>query len=99
MLRRLGLVVVAALVVTVAGIGAFMGTRPRAAPSTPPVATPRTQESAPAPSSGPDATASRPRSGRVFSMAEAIKELDLIQPSRTKLADDFDVATPKQGSF
>ena len=99
MLRRLGLVVVAALVITVAGVGVFMATRPRAAPSTTPVAAPRTQESPPAPSTGPDAMAPRPRSGRVFSMAEAIKELDLIQPARTKLADDFDVSTPKQGSF
>src|SRR5262245_26061185 len=98
MLRRLGLVVVAALVITVAGIGAFMATRPRAAPSAPPVAEPRTQQNPLAPS-GSDTAAPRPRSGRVFSMAEAIKELDLIQPARTKLADDFDVATSKQGSF
>jgi peroxiredoxin len=96
MLRRIGLVVVAALVITVAGIGAFMATRPRAAPSAPPVAEPRTQANPP---KGPDTVAPRPRSGRVFSMAEAIKELDLIQPARTKLADDFDVATSKQGSF
>jgi peroxiredoxin len=99
MLRRLRLVFVAALVIAVAGIGAFMATRPRAAPSPPPAAAPRTQERPPPPSGGPEATAPRPRSGRVFSMAEAIKELDLIQPARTKLADDFDVATPKQGSF
>src|SRR5262245_19180896 len=98
MLRRLGLVVVAALVITVAGIGAFMATRPRGAPPAPPVAGPRTHRDRLAPA-GSDPAAPRPRSGRVFSMAEAIKELDLIQPARTKLADDFDVATPKQGSF
>jgi peroxiredoxin len=34
-----------------------------------------------------------------LSLAEAIKELDLIKPARAKLADDFTVASPGGGSF
>jgi peroxiredoxin len=41
----------------------------------------------------------RPRGGRVLSLAEAIKELDLIKPARPRLADDFTVSTPGGEAF
>ena len=34
------------------------------------------------------------RAGRALSLAEALKELDLIQPTRRKLAEDFTLPTP-----
>ena len=48
-------------------------------------------ETAPAPT--PAAVPRVTRAGRVLSVDEAIKELDLIRPSRPKLADDFTIAT------
>jgi peroxiredoxin len=35
----------------------------------------------------------------VLSLAEAMKELDLIRPSRTKLAEDFNIPTPSGATF
>ncbi len=45
------------------------------------------------------AGAAPPRSGRTFSLEDAIKELDLIRPSRQKLAQDFTLPTPEGKSF
>jgi peroxiredoxin len=50
--------------------------------------------SAPSPSPGAGAVASpakkpRPRAGRVLELNEAFRELDVIRPSRQKIADDF----------
>ena len=46
-----------------------------------------------APRSGGDASSAKvalkPRTGRVLSVADAVKELDLIRPSRQKFAEDF----------
>jgi len=44
---------------------------------------------------GGSAAALKPRAGRVIPVDTAFKELDLIRPSRQKLADDFTLATPK----
>ncbi|HEV8643129.1 MAG TPA: TlpA disulfide reductase family protein [Methylomirabilota bacterium] len=43
----------------------------------------------PAPAPAPPAVPPKPRAGRQLSVEEAIKELDLIRPSRTKTAEDF----------
>ena len=40
-------------------------------------------------------TPAKPRAGRVIAVETAFKELDLIRPSRQKLAEDFTLATPK----
>jgi peroxiredoxin len=45
------------------------------------------------------AGAAAPRSGRRFSLDEAVKELDLIRPSRQKLAHDFKLPTPAGKTF
>jgi peroxiredoxin len=39
------------------------------------------------------------RAGRVLSVADALKELDLIQPTRKKLAEDFTLPTPDGKRF
>ena len=39
------------------------------------------------------------RAGRALSLAEALKELDLIQPTRRKLAEDFTLPTPSGQRF
>src|SRR2546422_7098030 len=46
-----------------------------------------------APAAAPAAV--KPRAGRVIPLDTAFKELDLIRPSRQKLADDFTLPTPK----
>jgi peroxiredoxin len=40
-----------------------------------------------------------PRAGKVLPVAAAMKELDLIRPSRTKAAEDFTLRTPHGGTF
>ena len=52
------------------------------------------------PASGPDG-ASKPalRAGRVLSLNDAIRELDLIRPSRQKIAEDFTLKTTGGSSF
>jgi peroxiredoxin len=89
-------VIVLALVIAAAAVGFFAGpprhaadasSRPAAAP---PPATP------PAPAPAPPV---RNRSGKVLPLAEAMKDLDLIRPSRVKLAEDFTLATPGGGTF
>jgi len=40
-----------------------------------------------------------PRAGRVLPLDDAIRELDLIRPSRQKIAEDFALPTPNGGSF
>jgi peroxiredoxin len=89
-------VIVLALVIAAAAVG-FLRSESR--PDGDSVATP----AAPRPDAGPTASAPaappRKRPGKVLSLAEAMKELDLIRPSRTKLAEDFSLATPEGGTF
>lgn len=40
-----------------------------------------------------------PRAGRVFKLDEAFRELDVIRPSRQKLADDFTLPTHRDATF
>jgi peroxiredoxin len=39
------------------------------------------------------------RAGRVLTVPDAIRELDLIKPAKTKRADDFSLTTPASGKF
>ena len=50
---------------------------------------------------GPTKTtvAAQPRAGRVLPLPDAIRELDLIKPARTKRAEDFSLNTPGSGKF
>jgi peroxiredoxin len=43
--------------------------------------------------------AAQPRAGRVLTLPDAIRELDLIKPARTKRAEDFSLNTPGSGKF
>jgi peroxiredoxin len=69
--------------------------------SPPPMAPSATagQRAAPAPPAGGDARRLSTRSARVIGVDEAIKELDLIRPSRDKLAEDFTVKTSDGKTF
>jgi peroxiredoxin len=52
------------------------------------------------PASGPEpASKPGPRAGRVLKLDEAIRELDLIRPSRQKVAEDFTLKTSGGGPF
>src|SRR5262249_50304056 len=51
-------------------------------------------------SQAPPTTPKRtPRAGRTLELDDAIRELDLIRPSRQKIAEDFTLRTPNGGSF
>jgi len=88
-----------ALVLTAVSLALFIaGPPPSTVPST---SEPRVTLS-PSRTEAPAAAAPAPggaRSGRALSVADAIKELDLIKPARTKLADDFTVPTPGGEKF
>ena len=88
-----------ALVLTAVGMALFIaGPPPSSTPlgSEPRVAQPSARVDPP-----PAATAApaRTRRGRALSLADAIKELDLIKPARPKQADDFALPTPAGATF
>jgi peroxiredoxin len=89
-------VIVLALVIAAAAVGLFTG-QPRHdadAFSSPPA-----RSATPVGGAPPTAATARPRPGKVLPLQEAMKELDLIRPSRAKLAEDFGVATHGGGRF
>jgi len=89
-------VIVLALVIAAAAVG-FLTTQPAhdaGASASPPAATPSPPAATPPPA-GP----ARPRAGKVLPLAEAMKELDLIRPSRMTAAEDFTLDTPRGGKF
>jgi len=92
-------VIVLALVVAAAAVGFYTG-QPRHdadAFSSPPA---RSDATAAAPAAAAPANApARRRPGKVLPLVDAMKELDLIRPSRAKLAEDFTLATPGGGTF
>jgi peroxiredoxin len=89
-------VIVLALVIAAAAVGFLTGPPRHAADaSSPPAASPP-PATPPAPAPAPPVPS---RSGKVLSLAEAMKDLDLIRPSRAKLAEDFTLATPGGGTF
>jgi peroxiredoxin len=90
------LVIVLALVVAAAAVGLFTSPpRPEADASAGAPASPRVANAPSAVATAP----ARSRPGKVFPLAEALKELDLIRPARPKLAEDFALPTPAGGTF
>jgi len=83
-------VIVLALVIAAAAVGFFTG-QPRH----------DAVASSPAPPAGPPPAAvpAKPRAGKVLPLAEAMKELDLIRPSRVKAAEALSVTMPGGGTF
>ena len=80
--------VVAAAAVVLAGIGGAglyvaLGRAPEPSGAAPAVEPRRAAAAAPVPA------VRTPRTGRVLSVADAVKELDLVQPTRPKHAEDF----------
>jgi peroxiredoxin len=71
-----------------AGLYAAVGRAPESSRAEPSVEPRPATAAAAAPVKG------KPRAGRALSLAEALKELDLIQPTRRKLAEDFALPTP-----
>jgi len=67
-----------------------------AAPSS--VAADRPGSAVPSPGA-PAAGRPSTRGGRVLKLDDAIRELDLIRPSRQKIAEDFSLRTPDGGTF
>jgi peroxiredoxin len=82
-------VIVLALVIAAAAVGFFTTPAPHDADAF---------ASRPASPSATVAPAG-PRAGTVLPVAAAMKELDLIRPSRTKVAEDFTLRTPPGGTF
>jgi peroxiredoxin len=83
-------VLVLALVIVAAAVGLLTGQPQQGADA-----------SAAPPAGSPPAVAapSPPRAGTAMPVTEAMKELDLIRPSRTKLAEDFTAQTLGGGTF
>jgi thiol-disulfide isomerase/thioredoxin len=81
-------VIVLALGIAAAAVG-FLTAQPR-----PDVGAPDSS-----PVEAPPAATPRPRAGKVLPLTEAVRELDLIRPSRTKAAEDFTLGTPRGGKF
>ena len=89
-MRKVMLVLAGALTVLVTATWLTVGAHDQPAPR--PDARPATA----APATPPPA---KGRGGRVLSVADAVKDLDLIRPTRTKLAEDFTLATPDGRRF
>ncbi|MBI4637567.1 MAG: TlpA family protein disulfide reductase [Candidatus Rokubacteria bacterium] len=94
--RRMVVVIgVAALGTIGAGAAIVAGTRSPPGAATGEVAPPATRS----PAATAAVTTTPTRAGRVLSVSDAMKELELIRPTRLKLADDFTVSTPEGKSF
>jgi peroxiredoxin len=88
MTRRLPLVLGALALAALLGGALVFGLRE--AVVTPPAPEPRAAAPSPAASApGAPAPALKPRAGRALPLDAALRELDLIRPSRQKAADDF----------
>ena len=89
----LAIVIALTLVAVAAAVGLFAGeNRSGGEVSGPP---PATAVAGPTKAT----VAAQPRAGRVLALADAIRELDLIKPARTKRAEDFSLNTPGSGKF
>ena len=75
------------LIVVAAGV-AYIALRPQSTPETPTARQTPADPPAPPPAPAPE-RARTPREGRQLSLDAAIRELDLIKPSRNRAAQDF----------
>ena len=91
----LAIVIALTLVAVAAAVGLFAGEHrpPGDAASPAPAAT----VSASAPAKATVAPAAKARAGRVLPLPDAIRELELIKPARSKRAEDFSLDTPGSG--
>ena len=91
----LAIVIALTLVAVAAAVGLFAGEHrpPGDAASPAPAAT----VSASAPAKATVAAAAKARAGRVLPLPDAIRELELIKPARSKRAEDFSLNTPGSG--
>jgi peroxiredoxin len=89
MSQKLALTVVIAVAAAVVGAMLAVAVRPAPEVVTSGPAIARRAEDAPGDARASAPVALKPRKGRVLSVTHAVKELDLIAPSRAKLAEDF----------
>src|SRR5437016_4250364 len=87
--QKLALTAVVAVAGAVVGVVLVAAVRPAPEHASSGPAVARRAEEAPTGAQTPAQAALKPRKGRVLSVADAAKELDLIAPSRQKLAEDF----------
>jgi peroxiredoxin len=100
--RVLVIAIVGALAVVAAGVSFFAAARSdRGSPAVVAPPPPAVVPAPPAVAAAPAAPAGeRPkRAGRVLSLDEAIRELELVRPPRSKLAEDFTVPMPGRAKF
>lgn len=91
--------VLLALAAAAGGFYAWSVGAPSREPDTPvaPPSTARAELSVATP--GPPGVGPKPRAGRVLKLDDAIRELDLIKPSRQKVAEDFNLRMADGGAF
>jgi peroxiredoxin len=90
---RLTLLIAGVVVLAATAVGWRVASRaPAASPERLP---PATAVTAAVPPGAPPT----PRAGRVFTLDDAFRELDVIRPSRQKLADDFSLPRPDATAF
>jgi peroxiredoxin len=88
-------VIALTLVAVAAAVGLFAGEhRPPGDAASP---APAPSVSASAPAKATVAPAAKARAGRVLPLPDAIRELELIKPARSKRAEDFSLNTPGSG--
>ena len=89
---------VGALAAIAAGVSLFAAVRTEPSAAIPPPAPPAVVR-APAPPTEAPAQVRARRAGRVLSLDDAIKQLDLVRPSRRKVAADFTLPMPGNRHF
>jgi peroxiredoxin len=99
MSQKLALTAVVAVVAAIAGAVLVATVRPAPEVVTSGATLARPSEDAPVGAWAPAPVARKPRKGRVLSVADAAKELDLIAPSRPKLAEDFTLPLVGSGTI
>jgi peroxiredoxin len=89
---------IGALAAIAAGVSLFAAVRTEPPAAVPPSSAP-VVASAPTPPPPVPPRARPRRAGRALSLDDAVKQLDLIRPSRRKIADDFTLPMPGQKTF
>ena len=91
----LAIVIALTLVAVAAAVGLFAGEHRPPGDAASPAPAPTVSASAPAKATV--APAAKARAGRVLPLPDAIRELELIKPARSKRAEDFSLNTPGSG--